>query len=49
MPGMPRPKGKAMKIAYSILGKPLSANVKKDTHRREIDKRLIFEETTRVR
>ena len=49
MPAMPRPKGKAMKIAYAILGNPLSTNVKKDAHRKEIDKRLIFEETTRVR
>ncbi len=50
MPCMPRPKGKARKIAYHILGVP--ANLRKQ-HKspkdKKIDDRLVFEETQRVR
>ena len=49
MPVMPRVNNKATKIAWSIIGKPLSMNVKKDKHQKNINKRLVFEETTRVR
>lgn len=53
MPGMPRCNKKATKIAYDILGTP--ANIrsfqkkKKDSKSKEIDKELLFEETSRVR
>jgi hypothetical protein len=48
MPGMPRIKGMGKKVAYKILGVP--ANMKKDKKKQEkIDKRLVFEETVRVR
>lgn len=49
MPVAPRIPGKAMKIAYKILGKP--ENLKKDNSAftPEVNKRLIFEETQRVR
>lgn len=47
MPVMPRMPGKGKKIAYAILGKPLSAN--KPAFSRYIRRRLVFEETTRVR
>jgi len=47
---MPRPKGKAEKIAWAILGKPLAMQKGKRSPRKEqIDKRLVFEETVRVR
>lgn len=49
MPGMPRKKGKITKIAYAVLGKPanlLDDKTKKDSR---INRRLIFEETSRVR
>jgi hypothetical protein len=48
MPAMPRIEGPAKKIAYKILGVP--ANMKKDKKKQEkVNKRLIFEETVRVR
>jgi hypothetical protein len=48
MPGMIRPHGRAKKIAYSILGEP--ANMKKRSPaEKEIDRKLIFQETARVR
>ena len=48
MPSTPRPKGKATKIAYAILGKPetLQNKTPRDS---KIEKRLVFEETTRAR
>jgi hypothetical protein len=46
---MPRVKGKATDIAWAILGKPNSFNVKKNKKQSMIDKRISFEETTRVR
>lgn len=47
---MPRPKGKAEKIAWAILGKPLAMQKsKKSLKRGQIEERLVFEETTRVR
>jgi len=49
VPVMPRLKGKATKIAWSIIGKPTAMNVKKKRHQQDINKRLIFEETIRVR
>lgn len=49
MPSMPRPQGKAKKIAYKILGTPPNIAFKRDKRQKQINKRLIFEETTRVR
>jgi len=49
MPMMPRVRGKATRICWSIIGKPTAMNVKKDRKKSEYDKRLIFEETIRVR
>ena len=49
MPTMPRMSGKAKRIAYSILGVPANLASKKDAVSRKINKRLVFEETTRVR
>jgi len=45
---MPRPKGKATKIAYRVLGKPQNEDQKKRTDTKT-EKRLVFEETERVR
>ncbi len=45
---MIRPKGKAKKIAYAILGKP--ANMDKKSQRdKDVDRRLLFYETYKVR
>ena len=49
MPAMPRPKGKAKKIAYKILGTPPNIAYKRSKAERKINKRLLFEETIRVR
>ncbi len=47
---MPRPKGKAERIAWAILGKPLAMQKsKKSPKRAKVEERLVFEETTRVR
>lgn len=48
MPAAPRVPGKATKIAYKILGKPSNMI---DVSRRDkrIDRRLLYEETMRVR
>jgi len=48
MPGMPRPSGKARKIAYSILGLP--ANMMKQPQKlRRIKERIVYEETRLVK
>jgi len=49
MPAMPRPFGKAAKIAYAILGKPANMQEDKRKDKDAIEKRLLFEETQRVR
>jgi hypothetical protein len=41
--------GKAKKIAYKILGVPANIEYKRSEVEKKINKRLIFEETTRVR
>lgn len=48
MPGAPRPKGKAKKIAYAVLGKP--RNMQKENRKQsKVNRRLVFEETFRAR
>ena len=49
MPVTPRIKNKATKIAYKILGKPANIAHKRTKIEKEIDRRLIVEETYRVR
>jgi len=49
MPSMPRMKGKSTKIAYSVLGIPANMLFKKTGAQKKIDRRLVFEETFRVR
>jgi hypothetical protein len=49
MPVMPRPKGKATKIAYKILGKPLNMQKQNQIKDSKLQKRLLFEDTERVR
>jgi len=49
MPTMIRIPGKAKKIAYKILGVPANISYKRDEIEKKINKRLIFEESTRVR
>lgn len=51
MPAMPRMKGKAVKIAYAILGVP--ANMIKDEKQtkkeKHIERMLVFDEVSRVK
>ena len=49
MPTMIRIPGKAKNIAYKILGKPANIESKRDAVQQKINRRLIFEETIRVR
>lgn len=49
MPTMPRIPGKPKKIAHKILGVPANIAHKKDAASRKVNKRLLFEETVRVR
>ena len=49
MPVMPRIKGKSTNIAWDILGKPVAWNTRKTRRQSKDEKRLVFEETTRVR
>lgn len=50
MPIMPRnPKNKATKIAYKILGMPANLKHKPTEEEKYISKKLLYEETYRVR
>ena len=49
MPAMPRIPGKATKIAYKILGVPANIAYKPSKKEKEINRRLIYEETDRAR
>ena len=48
MPAMPRATKKADKIAFSILGTPPNMQ-EKPPKNDQVEKQLVFEETTRVR
>jgi len=49
MPAMPRTSSKATKIAYRILGVPANIQYKPTKRQKRINKRLVLDETTRVR
>ena len=49
MPSMPRIPGKGPKIAFKILGVPANIAAKKTKEQKFINRRLWFEETSRVR
>lgn len=49
MPAMIRKKGLGQKIAYSILGVPSNIKNKKTTKQKEVDRRLLYDNTQRVR
>jgi len=49
MPSMPRLDDKSKKIAFKILGIPVNNKKAKDKKKSNVEKRLTFEETTRVR
>ena len=49
MPSAPRIKGKAKKLAYKIMGVPPNMKFSRNSAQRAINKRLVFEETQRVR
>lgn len=46
---MPRPKAKATTIAYKVMGVPPNIKFKRSKRQVAINKRLVFEETQRVR
>ncbi len=49
MPAMPRPKGKARKIAWSILGKPVNLEIKRTPKAKRLRRRFIVQETALAR
>ena len=49
MPAMFRPKGMGKKIAYGILGKPSNIVDKKTAVEKRIDKKILYDNTQRVR
>jgi hypothetical protein len=49
MATMFRPKGKAAKINWKILGKPAPLNFKRSSAQEKMDKELTYQETSRVR
>lgn len=49
MPVAPRQKSKATKIAWKILGVPQNIAHKRTKEEQRINKRLLFEESMRVR
>jgi hypothetical protein len=49
MPQAPRPKGKAKKIAYDVMGVPANMMHEKSRKRKKENERLVFEETQRSR
>ena len=49
MPSMRRFSVKGTKIAYKILGVPANIAFKRTPKERAINKKLVFQETTRVR
>lgn len=49
MPAMPRIPGRPTNIAFKILGIPPNIAFKRTKEEKAINKRLVYEETTRVR
>jgi hypothetical protein len=49
MPAMPRPNTKATKIAFKIIGRPANFDYKQPKPMRKVNKKLLFDETIRVR
>ena len=49
MPVMPRLNKKTTDIAFNILGTPGNLSHKRNKKQQEINRRLLFEETSRVR
>lgn len=49
MPVMPRLKSKATKIAYKIMGIPNNIRNRKHPWNKQVNERLIFEDTSRIR
>lgn len=49
MPAMPRTKNRATRVAYKIMGVPANVAHKRSAAEKKIDKRLLYEDTFRVR
>lgn len=49
MPAAPRVKGLARRIAFAILGTPPNLKDKKTAKHKEVDIKLLYENTQRVR
>lgn len=49
MPQAPRQKNKATKVVWNLLGEPANLRVKKTARQKEIDHRLLYQYSFRVR
>lgn len=49
MPAMPRPNKKAAKICFKIIGRPANYDYKQPEFLKKVNKKLLFDETIRVR
>jgi len=49
MPAMIRPKGMPKKIAYKLLGVPYNMQNRNDKKNEKVRRRIMFEETSKVR
>lgn len=49
MPTMPRALSKATRVAYKIMGIPANVAHKRTKKEKEVNRRLVFEESSRVR
>lgn len=49
MPLMPRPKGKAMKIAYKILGEPANMKDGEKKHQSNADRIISYQNTQKIK
>lgn len=49
MPAMVRLPGKGKQIAWNILGKPVNMQDKKTAFQKDVDKRLVAENTARAK
>lgn len=49
MPAMPRPDGKAKKIAYAIIGKPSNLAQKKNKKLNALRELMLYQDTARVK
>lgn len=49
MPSVPRPNKKMQKIAFNIMGTPPALRSDKSSEKKQVDERLVYEETNRAK